>query len=121
LTTVDAVKRITGRGIKGQNNRERLEKSSGEEGVIGRGGKGKRGGREREGEREGEEKRTVIAVTWWSIQQASLGRSDSNSLEEFRVHKGELNHLSGCEVCVCLGVDEDVYGSAWDVACLRIH
>ena len=74
-------------------------------------------GRKREGGREGEEgeevggsythhTRTMIVVTWWPIQQASLGRSDSDSLEEFRVHQGELNHLSRCEVrmCVCVYV-----------------
>ena len=59
MTTIDAVKRITGRGIKGQNNRERLEKSSGEEGVIGRGGKGKR-----KKKRRGREEGTREKVRW---------------------------------------------------------
>jgi len=78
---------------------------------MGKEGVGKRGGRKREGGkeggREGEEKRTVKAVTWWSIQQASLGRSDSDSLEEFRVHQRKFNHLSGCEVRMRVYVDEE--------------
>ena len=52
-------------------------------------------GKEERGRKRGEEERrweahihvtqrTTIVVTWWSIQQASLGRSDSDSLEEFR-------------------------------------
>ena len=35
----------------------------------------------------------AMATTWRAIEETSFGRSDTDPLEEFRVHQRELNHL----------------------------
>ena len=35
----------------------------------------------------------AMATTWWAIEETSFGRSDTDPLEEFRVHQRELDHL----------------------------
>ena len=35
----------------------------------------------------------AMATTWRAIEETSFGRSNTDPLEEFRVHQRELNHL----------------------------